>query len=297
MVLGSCIGACPVCGGEPRPIGVIAGLRVAECGSCGLCFCVDIPPSVSPSAGDRSTETDECYTQNLLFQSDRKRQRYEELAAHRFAYYRALVGPRPRILEVGCGTAGLAQPLTLLGAEYVGVDLDHRVIAHAPTGDDISVFVADVFDMNEHSGFDVVIASQVLEHVIDPVGFASHLASLLRPGGILHLDVPNHASLAGLPSRWCRLGRKARFGGIVPPHHCFSYRSSTLKRLLSPWFDARVFTADSLDPCFGQVGPWSRPAETYFHLSRRLRIGNLLVAIGTRRVDRASPSAHLDGAL
>ncbi len=42
--------------------------------------------------------------------------------------------------------------------------------------------------------FDYVIASHLLEHVTDPLGFLADCEALLRPGGVLSLVLPDHRS-------------------------------------------------------------------------------------------------------
>jgi len=48
----------------------------------------------------------------------------------------------------------------------------------------------DVHDLRFSASFDLVVARQVLEHMADPVRFLSRLASFLRPGAWLMVEVP-----------------------------------------------------------------------------------------------------------
>jgi SAM-dependent methyltransferase len=45
-----------------------------------------------------------------------------------------------------------------------------------------------------HAPFDYIIASHLLEHVTDPLGFLADCEQLLRPGGVLSLVLPDHRS-------------------------------------------------------------------------------------------------------
>jgi SAM-dependent methyltransferase len=51
-------------------------------------------------------------------------------------------------------------------------------------------FVCDLYDIPEAQGFDVVLCTEVLEHVTDPVRAVEKLTRLLKPSGRLLLTAP-----------------------------------------------------------------------------------------------------------
>lgn len=58
----------------------------------------------------------------------------------------------------------------------------------------------DIFDAELGPSFDVICLSQVLEHMNDPTGMLRRVKQFMSIGGsVIHIDVPNHYSLAGLP--------------------------------------------------------------------------------------------------
>lgn len=100
-----------------------------------------------------------------------------------------------RVLDLGCGCGHGSNLLLERGAtEVVGVDVDRRAVAYANrryglTG--ASFEVADAEGLPRDLGpFDVVVSSNVFEHLREPArGFEGVLA-LLRPGGVFALAVP-----------------------------------------------------------------------------------------------------------
>jgi SAM-dependent methyltransferase len=80
-----------------------------------------------------------------------------------------------RVLDVGCGDRPYEVVFTGVGATYVGCDVEANV--HA----DIHGF-ADALPVDDGS-FDVVLCTQVLEHVPDPAHAVRELRRVLRPGG------------------------------------------------------------------------------------------------------------------
>lgn len=110
-------------------------------------------------------------------------------------YMRAMVPTdRPlRILDVGCGTGLNAKNLTKLGHTVVGIDLSPVAIEEFRA----KGFEGSVVDIEsgplpfEPNSFDLVYASEVIEHCIDTEGFLDAMHRVLKPDGILMLSTPN----------------------------------------------------------------------------------------------------------
>lgn len=101
------------------------------------------------------------------------------------------------VLDIGCGGGLLSEPMTRLGAAVTGVDADAAGIAAAVShaaevGLDIAYRVGAAENLAaEGRAFDMVVASEVIEHVADREAFADALAALVRPGGLLVLTTIN----------------------------------------------------------------------------------------------------------
>lgn len=99
------------------------------------------------------------------------------------------------ILDVGCGAGTyLTYPIAKCFPEVhvVGVDSDDLSISFAQKSYPLPNLEFKLFDvMREEAKFDLIIASEVIEHVEDPMGFLANLKSRLNPGGLLILTLPN----------------------------------------------------------------------------------------------------------
>jgi 2-polyprenyl-6-hydroxyphenyl methylase/3-demethylubiquinone-9 3-methyltransferase len=103
-----------------------------------------------------------------------------------------------RAFDVGCGAGLLCEPLTRLGAAVTGIDAAQENIAaarvHAAgSGLAVEYICGDVAELGL-TGFDLVTALEVIEHVADKDAFIAALAHALAPGGLMVLSCPNRTA-------------------------------------------------------------------------------------------------------
>ena len=106
----------------------------------------------------------------------------------------ANLGPRSRVLEIGCGTGMFTEMFAATGATIVAVDLSPDLLqkAHArKLPQDRVFFVEKPFEECHVDGpFDAVIGSSVLHHLEIDVSLR-RIIELLKPGGFFSFAEPN----------------------------------------------------------------------------------------------------------
>jgi 2-polyprenyl-6-hydroxyphenyl methylase/3-demethylubiquinone-9 3-methyltransferase len=96
-----------------------------------------------------------------------------------------------RLLDIGCGGGILSEPLTRLGAQVVGIDPAEENIAvarrHAEAEGLAVDYRAATAEALAVAGelFDVVLAMEVVEHVVDVPSFVATCAAMVKPGGLM----------------------------------------------------------------------------------------------------------------
>lgn len=108
-----------------------------------------------------------------------------------------------RVLDVGCGNGTMAAHFIRLGCRVVGIDLSGSGIELArqlcPSGR-FEVLAADhrVLEELGEDPFDLVISTEVVEHLYDPKAFARGCFAATKSGGTFVCTTPYHGYLKNL---------------------------------------------------------------------------------------------------
>jgi len=103
------------------------------------------------------------------------------------------------IVDVGCGGGLICEPMARLGAGITGIDADKNAIEVAKEHAELTELNIDykttsaekLLAFSPRTGFDVVLALEIVEHVADPETFIKTCVSLCKPGGIIVLSTIN----------------------------------------------------------------------------------------------------------
>ena len=113
-------------------------------------------------------------------------------ATERFAdHVRAALGPRARLLDLGCGRGGLVEQLDFPTGSIVGIDPDFDSLRHHRLPRLPRVAALSGRLPLAAATFDVVAASWLLEHLPDPAATFAEIGRVLRPGGVFIFITPN----------------------------------------------------------------------------------------------------------
>ena len=173
----------------------------------------------------------------------------------------ALMPAGVRVLDVGCGTGSV----TLIanrgrGNTVVAIEPDpDRARTAKARGIDVHNGVLDDAWLQGRERFDVVMSSDVLEHLAAPAELLRRFVAAARPGGLVILSVPN---VAHWTVRWNLLWGRFDYEpvGIMDATHLRWFTESSLRALVESVgleIVAMRQTAGSDIPPYGR-GLWGR---------------------------------------
>lgn len=101
------------------------------------------------------------------------------------------------LLDLGCGEGQLFGNLFDFNFNYVGMDISNKRIERAKNSykdfDNATFVTGSATEIpNVYHSFDVVVCSELLEHVQSPQAVIKQISNVLNPRGYLILSVPNN---------------------------------------------------------------------------------------------------------
>jgi 2-polyprenyl-3-methyl-5-hydroxy-6-metoxy-1,4-benzoquinol methylase len=127
----------------------------------------------------------------------------DPLTSTRIALLREQLGSEDRrILDAGCGSGMLVGELGLEGFETTGLDISQRAIELASQRYPSARFVRHSAEELpwpvETASQDIVVAFEIIEHLLRPRALIEGAREALRPGGHMALSTPYHGVLKNI---------------------------------------------------------------------------------------------------
>lgn len=226
---------CPLCGanapGEPHLVGrdyvwkKEGEFPIVPCGECGLIY-----QHPRPSPATMRYYYEDCYSG----ESEAKMRTFQlESPLYRIVSgYRAVtidkvrkIEEGQRVLDIGASYGAFVEWVRVnRNAEVYAIDLDPGSIEKFVNTQDIDVRCGDVLEAgypDDH--FDVVTMFETLEHVYEPVRTLHEVRRILKPGGLVSIEVPNWDG-------WLRPLFGKSWIPLLLPTHLQHFSKATLER-------------------------------------------------------------------
>lgn len=123
-------------------------------------------------------------------------------------------------IEFGCSTGTLLYQLQVNGFNTTGVEPNPKVCEQAAQFGKCTVIQGDSFkcrDILQPNAYDLIVAIDLFEHLLKPIENAKIWVDLLKPKGIIMLELPD-ASCEGYTKH------KIAWDYAIPTEHMFNYK-------------------------------------------------------------------------
>jgi SAM-dependent methyltransferase len=131
-----------------------------------------------------------------------------------------------KILDIGCSTGIFLQGMLKRGWETFGVEPSEYAASYATKRFGLNVKQCVLEEANFPSSFfDVITMWDVLEHLYNPKHTLNEINRILKPGGLLLINIPN-------PESWERNWFNMYWAGWDIPRHLYLFNQNTISQLL-----------------------------------------------------------------
>ena len=195
-----------------------------RCTQCKLIFPFPLPTGM---AAMYSTEYFCGANEGYGYSNYEKIQRANNYTFHKFLDHIETAHPkRGKLLDVGAATGTFLETARTRDWEVEGIEISAYAAEQCQQkGLQVITGTLETAKLHPHT-FDVITLWDVFEHVADQEDTLRHILKLLRPGGILALNMPDAGSLyARTLGSWWPL--------IVPPEHLFLFNKRNADALLN----------------------------------------------------------------
>jgi len=130
------------------------------------------------------------------------------------------------LLDIGCGAGFYLDEAKKVGWKVTGVEMSKQLADYATRKFNMPVIVGDFVKVKlPAKKFDVIVLSQVIEHLTDPKPMFNKIRLYLKNNGLFYIATPNIES-------WLFKVQRQNFPYMIPPEHVYFYSPQSITLLL-----------------------------------------------------------------
>ena len=217
--------ACPICQGQeplhycrvPSLFSEREYIRYERCPDCGTVF---RNPRLTASYREERY-VDKPLRPKDVRSKERNQVHYRYMMRRLQKYFPEGVGRK--LLDFGCGAGGFLREARAAGFQVQGLELNRALANYVREELGIETFQGLITDQAfADEKFNIVISSQVFEHLVDPRATLLEVRDHLVPPGLMLIEVPNLRHIR----------ERLRRGAVMDDSHLFYFSARSLPRLL-----------------------------------------------------------------
>lgn len=97
-----------------------------------------------------------------------------------------------QFLDAGCGTGWVSAEAAARGAQVTSMDMGPELLKEVAKKAKTKTVVGSILEMPfADNSFDIVVSTEVIEHVTEPLKAIQEMHRVLKPGGVVVITTPN----------------------------------------------------------------------------------------------------------
>ena len=283
------LASCPLCDSKiaPQPLETYRKDHVVKCRDCGFIYSLLIPSEADYArvyGGYDYVGEDAARTPTSIAK--------EAALAARLAD-----GKTGKVIDVAAGAGRFLEHFQALGWDCTATEFNEAMCRYLEAKG-FTAYRGGLFPEGAPDGaFDIVIFTEIIEHINNPMPVLARLARLLRPGGIIYITTPNWNSIE-------RRALKSDWGMLCWPEHITYWTPRHVDRALrQAGFAKRSLKAQNISPyrilqALKQRGFAANVSEQGFSDAAQSRVaGNLLLGLAKKAVNAALVASGLGSSI
>jgi 2-polyprenyl-3-methyl-5-hydroxy-6-metoxy-1,4-benzoquinol methylase len=154
--------------------------------------------------------------------------------------------PEAKVVEIGCGLGQFSYLLKSIGYEQIAFELSNEICIFIR--ENLGINIQDNEFTSETIKNDIIIAMDVIEHILEPKKIMKEITTGIKDSGILILQLPCYDQTLTYEEM---LNKKVRFKNLLQPEqHVYLYSKDSISKLLNEYgfnyinFEPPIFGED-----------------------------------------------------
>lgn len=236
---------CPICKNPTKLFSKRNNFLIFKCLSCGFGLTKNLTEQEGDYHRDEEYIEEEKLFENIFLKRVKIIERFLKTG---------------KVLEVGCSTGLMLSLLKKKGWEVQGIEISKKA-ASVAIKRGVKVSTIPFEKINEMGKFDLIVFNHTLEHLKDPISTLKKAKKLLKPKGLLYIDLPNFESLSA--KVW-----KGRWNLLLPDEHLWHFTEKSFKKTFKD-LDFKLIYIEKASGIWDFASPLSEITVSLFSFKKR----------------------------
>jgi len=133
----------------------------------------------------------EVYQEKIFSENGTEDVLEDEVQRQRVEALKSWIGTGKKVLDIAAGWGGISDEIRVQGNDVTILDMPDVIVKAKELHPQLKFLGGSVLNIPTDEKFDAIVASEIIEHVLDLDRFFSEISRVLKPNGQLLITTPN----------------------------------------------------------------------------------------------------------